>query len=121
MSPSRRPGNARANFAWVMRDVFNTKGHKELLSGMYRSTKFLRVSSGTLRKQKILSEAEPLCSYPFTVMVFVFLCVLFSRGFACEFCRANIARVMTGDAMSPSRRPGNARANFAGVMASSTR
>ena len=45
MSPSRRPGNARANFAWVMRDVFNTKGHKELLSGMYRSTKIFGVGS----------------------------------------------------------------------------
>ena len=26
------------------------------------------------------SEVEPLCSYPFTVMVFVFLCVLFFRA-----------------------------------------
>ena len=28
------------------------------------------------------SEVEPLCSYPFTVMVFVLLCGIFMRGFA---------------------------------------
>ena len=63
MGTSRRPGNAVRHGVRYgvryggVREIFNTKGHKELLSGLYRSTKtitprsrkpqrFLRVSAG---------------------------------------------------------------------------
>ena len=63
------------------REIFNTKGHKELLSGLYRSTKFFAFLRARLKTIKQCG-SPPLCSYPFTIMVFVLLCVIFMRGFA---------------------------------------